>query len=179
VGAVASDASSRLLETFPDLMEDYFKALKEAEPEIRQSLELRPPREETVYLLSALLAVKGARGEAQVLEHLSDEEVPGQCPGCSEYLYVRFDKDVILVENQEDDSKFSILSPPAPVSEPKSAGNLEISRASEWLPVLANAAGHAGLASQIRVLFGRASCPDCARSFEILPEFSRQLVPAT
>jgi hypothetical protein len=86
VGAVASGASLRPSEGDPDVTEAYFGALQQAEPEIRRALELKPPREETAYLLSALLAVKGARGEAQVIEHLSSEEVPGQCPGCSEYL---------------------------------------------------------------------------------------------
>src|SRR5262245_35013447 len=175
VSAVAAHGSLQPGEGDVDVTKAYFDSLKRSEPEIRRALGLRPPRMDTVYLLSALLAVVGARGEAQVVEHLSGDEVPGECPACSQPLALRFDGDLILLENQEDDSKYSIVSPPALQSTAKRSMEHDPSRVPEWLPSLAVEAGHPGIAARIRALYSRVACPDCAHAFEVMAEFSPQL----
>jgi len=177
VGAVAAGSSSKLEDEIrKDIRDDFLAALKRSVYPIRRLLESRPKgRSEVIYLLAALAATVGCKGEGLVLDYLDGDEMPGTCPGCSKELLVRVETEGVFLSPEDNPGLFTAIMAPGDAAASKTAPEqLEPGSASTWLPEMATAAGQAKLASTIRTLYGLAQCPECETRFPVIEEFGRQ-----
>jgi hypothetical protein len=150
--------------------------LKRSVSPIRRLLESRPQdRSEVVYLLAALAAAVGCKGEGAVLDYLDGDEMPGACPACSKELLATVEPDGVFLSLQDNPGLFTTIAALDEASVPKSAPErLDPALASTWLPAMASSAGQPGLASTIRTLYGVAHCPECDARFPVIEVFGRQ-----
>lgn len=177
VWCVAAQGST-LEGAIPDeLRNDYYEALQQAAELIRRRLESRPESQtEVIYLLATLTAAKGCRIEAHVLDWLAGNELPGKCPGCSIDLRALVEPDgVFLGLDNKQRLSTPLINASGGIQSKSVAARLDRETVSEWLPMMAAAAGHPSLATTIMTLYGRASCPECGAQFPLLEEFGRQL----
>lgn len=177
VGAVAAGSSPKLEEGIrKEIRDDYLAALERSVDPIRRLLESKPAdRHEVIYLLAALAAALGCKGDALLLDYLDGDEMPGACPACSKELLVTVEADGVFLSPQDNRGIFTSITPPDGAFASKSAlERLDRDSVSTWLPAMAAAAGQSALASTIWILYGHAMCPGCDHQFPVMEEFGRQ-----
>lgn len=165
-----------------DLRDDYVQAIRRAGATIRRDLETSSPsRDDAIYLLAALAGCAGAP-EGGVLDYLTGDEMPGQCPSCREYLTAEVGKDGKALtwyrdgdprNNGPGDTKWTPLAD-VPAGSASVPDVLDPVQGAAWLPALAARSGHPDVAGMILTLCQVAACPCCGHTFPILREFARR-----
>jgi hypothetical protein len=157
-----------------DLQADYEKALERAAILIFQALKAQPEEEgDAIYLLQSLAAVCGGGAEGRHLDGLASEEVQGTCPGCEKEFCAEIVEEGIYLTCEwppRAAADRTWVEPPAGTDErvPIPPEAFRGSPCSQWLPQVAKEAGHPGLAEQIRRLYGKATCPGCGATFQLM-----------
>ncbi|MFD2686338.1 hypothetical protein ACFS5L_16025 [Streptomyces phyllanthi] len=128
-----------------------------------------------VYLLQSLLAFEGVPVWSEALEGLVNEEYQIACPACSsdlfialgEYGYFTSAGDYVGKSGGQDAAGRTDLLP---------AGSGELAGIAARMHQAALDTGFPDVATGVRHLFGKATCPDCATGFSVSNEVAEQWV---
>jgi hypothetical protein len=113
---------------------------------------------EFIYGLQALMAFEDGGVWQRNLNHLTDGDLPLECPSCHELLLFDLGGPEFSMRNDTDDS-----IPPTPVRPVKPAdGSIN-----DRMISLCRTHGRSEIAFRLPYLFGRTACPTCSTVFEI------------
>lgn len=124
-------------------------------------------RSDRIYLMSAALSLTGEDRWGPELVHLNDEEFMGICPSCKTELYLTIGENGYFV-SKEDPVGANARGQEIVPCEIDALNGIRA-----WLHEIAINAADTELATRIRCLFGRSTCPICAAPFEIAESIER------
>lgn len=176
IGTVAAHDDPSL-DPFPG---EFSRALNQAIPLIYGDLQQGPfEPTEAAHLIGALAGVVGARRASSLMEHMNDGEIPLKCARCSVAQAVEVEPAPPILKSYGADSydvtNSSLLELPQrfPTAIHEVA-EFRDDNAEAWLPEVALMARQPALSHRLRLLQGKASCPECGHEFQPLREFLNQ-----